>query len=475
MLAVVTAALALPFAGCTFPAPQASDSHSQKDVIGPVEAVTTICPDTAGSTVAVLRRKLARSPRVALGCDTSTAERGQLLVAYLVPDGTDVPATLTSSSGTTVTFARDDVYATQVGTQMGATTGSHWVGFRSSEYDVPAGTDPSTIVPADLGLPPGPSSDADPYAGPFTYQTAVGQRFVDDVALDPNRDVACQDSPLVPAFGAETICYAQVLGPFDVETRDLRAGAPADPVAIQQGETGTVPFALKFAGAADPLATFALTTTSTLTGATVTPDQPAFAPPADSTSTRNVSVAVPKDAAPGPYDVTLTATVGGQTRSAVAHIAVTEAPAPPPPPVQPAPVIEPPGPALAETLRSLRHADYKKSTLAATFGCNTACDATLDLLVYEPPAKRAGIARRYKEVPTVLIGRLNASLGVKGSKRAAIKLFPQAVEGLRHLDSYTLIVRTTAVGRSGNRTEALVRKLRIRHGCKPGVKPCVKH
>jgi hypothetical protein len=26
-----------------------------------------------------------------------------------------------------------------------------------------------------------------------------------------------------------------------------------------------------------------------------------------------------------------------------------------------------------------------------------------------------------------------------------------------------------------NRTKALVRKLRIRHGCKPGVKPCVKH
>jgi hypothetical protein len=139
-------------------------------------------------------------------------------------------------------------------------------------------------------------------------------------------------------------------------------------------------------------------------------------------------------------------------------------------------VIETPGPALVQTLRPLKRADFTKTTLTAIFGCNTGCDATVDLLVYEPPAQRAGIARHYQEVPTVLIGRVNTSLGEKGFKRAPIKLFPQAIAGLRHLDRYTLVVRTTAIARSGgNRTKALVRKLRIRHGCKPGVKPCVKH
>jgi hypothetical protein len=113
-------------------------------------------------------------------------------------------------------------------------------------------------------------------------------------------------------------------------TSDLRIGAPAAS-SVYVGGNAALSFGLDFASTAASLPTFNVTATSTLPGAGVTVSGPTFTPPAvdpgthRSSGSETVNVAVPKNAAPGVYEVTITAvTPQGGSASQVAKFEVTK-------------------------------------------------------------------------------------------------------------------------------------------------------
>lgn len=101
--------------------------------------------------------------------------------------------------------------------------------------------------------------------------------------------------------------------------RDLRGAG--DTVTVGAGQTVTVPFTLRYAG--DPGPSFAVSASTALPGAPAAVASPAIlTPSAAGFQDASVRVTVPARTAPGDYAVTLTATVGGQTRTATGTITV---------------------------------------------------------------------------------------------------------------------------------------------------------
>jgi hypothetical protein len=113
----------------------------------------------------------------------------------------------------------------------------------------------------------------------------------------------------------------------------VRAGAAS---SVAAGGRATVPFTLDFASTAEPPPSFSLTASSSLAGATAAPHPGTYAPANLDPETHRapqagipVAVGVPATAAPGTYDVTLTATTSsGGSVSRTAKLTVTAAPAP---------------------------------------------------------------------------------------------------------------------------------------------------
>lgn len=101
--------------------------------------------------------------------------------------------------------------------------------------------------------------------------------------------------------------------------KDLRGSG--DTVVASAGQAVSVPFTLRYVGDAGP--TFSLSASSALPGAPAVSVSPAsLTPDAAGFVSASVGVTVPAGTAPGDYAVTLIATVGGQTRSAVGTITV---------------------------------------------------------------------------------------------------------------------------------------------------------
>jgi hypothetical protein len=112
-----------------------------------------------------------------------------------------------------------------------------------------------------------------------------------------------------------------------------------------------------------------------------------------------------------------------------------------------------------------------------TIGCNQACDTVVDLLIYRPPAHRAGIAR-YRRVQTVLVGRAFIGLRAAGHREFRLRPFPVPRAGLPRLARVTVLVRTTAANLDGHRTPALLVKRHLHPDCRLGgraVQPCISH
>jgi hypothetical protein len=111
----------------------------------------------------------------------------------------------------------------------------------------------------------------------------------------------------------EALCSPTTLEEGQAGTSDLRIGAPPT-ASIFVGGTEALPFSLNFASTAASLPSFNVTAASTLPGAVVTVSSPSFTPPAVDPGTHRsggsetVTVAVPKNAQPGIYEVTVTAT-----------------------------------------------------------------------------------------------------------------------------------------------------------------------
>ncbi|MGZ6695409.1 MAG: COG1470 family protein [Solirubrobacteraceae bacterium] len=461
---------------------------SQVDVIGPLRLTTTLCT-TNGS--------LGNAPADPSSCtpasSTSTSPFGgsggreQLLLAYLVPTTITPPATiaLTTVDGPQ-TMSPDFSYAAVVETANPAPAGEHWLGFRSALFDprgsTPSATDPGVVAAAaDFGLPP--ASDGGPFAsGPVTYRVNFGERY--PAAGNEDAPVQCYSTstpPLTvaqrakarrairrgarsvrsvakaagvigpPDFSGDTDCNIATTDPITADTRDL-AVLPGGGATATQGSTVTVPFNVKFAGPASPDATFALSAS----GVPGTSVAPSITPAGDSTTMVPVTVAVPADLAPGTYDVHLTATKGAQARTGTTRLTVTAAP--------------PPLPPLTETLDELPQSTLASVTTTgqpATVGCNVNCAATVDLLMYKPPADRVGIAarRKWHAVPTVLLGRVKVDLSGGAKQTVTVAVKDSAKDKLHNLGKFTLLIRTTAVDSRGQRTPALVRKVRLKPGC----------
>lgn len=160
-------------------------------------------------------------------------------------------------------------------------------------------------------------------------------------------------------------------------------------------------------GDALPPLTFTLSSPGSVAGATLTPSQATYTPETDGSQQIDVKVDLPRETEPDTYPVSLVATLpNGQKRTAVAQVTVTPASARQLPP-------------LVETLDEIAPTSLdaiKTNGLPVTIGCNTACDATVDLLMYKPPADRAGIA---KAVSTVLLGRVRGVTVGADSQAAA--------------------------------------------------------
>ncbi len=95
--------------------------------------------------------------------------------------------------------------------------------------------------------------------------------------------------------------------------------------SVNAGGTASVPFNLKWSGAASGVA-FNVSAATTVPGTTATPSITTVTPPANSNNNMTVSVPVPAGTAPGTYNVTVTATgtgaAAGQTRSGTAQLTV---------------------------------------------------------------------------------------------------------------------------------------------------------
>jgi hypothetical protein len=279
----------------------------------------------------------------------SETEQVQVLVGIAVPPGSTPPATLTAvpvGGGSPLTFTRNDEVgaelaassvnlekvakeseSTEEGTQAWPPAGLQGVGYLSAPFQETEGVTQEWTVDADFGLPV--PADGSPFAGPFGTALAFGQRVVSP-EQPANRPVRCYRFEAEPQEN-EAFC-AGTSGTGQVGTSDLKI-TPAPRGTVFLGGKGTVGFPLTFASTAAVLPSFNLSTTSTLPKAKVTLASPTFTPgtpdPASHRSTpglATVNVKVPKNAKPGLYDVTLTATTAqGAAVSQVAKLKVAKA------------------------------------------------------------------------------------------------------------------------------------------------------
>ncbi len=325
--AVITSAAAWVLTGCIV---IQSVTPAQLDLIGKVRLTTVLC----------MKHDVACPG--ATNDDGTTANMGQVLLAYRVPVAAGAPAGLVSDDGA-LAFALSGSYTTELNAKLPPGPGLKWVGYKS---DVATPTVPgqSGTVVADFTL--AQSDSGEPFSGPFRYRVAVGARLADpdDPTILPTRPVICDDPPTDGALPHVDggICIVHPLAAdlptsLATPTRDLGVLRPAAPATVVPGATAAPTFTMRYAGSADPAASFALAVTTDVPGATAAPSRSTIAPTADSTTPVVANVAVPGGTPPGTYGVTLTAALAsGQTRSASTEIVVSG-----PAPEAPAPAIEP--------------------------------------------------------------------------------------------------------------------------------------
>ena len=347
-----------------------SDRSAQVGISDTVRISTTICPD--GSEGASREDNCLDDDRAEYDPENMLVGQ-QIMIAYRVPRGTGAPSRIVARAHTAdgtdideqpLDFDRSDSYAEELeqGDDAGEDFAEYddgksdtmWIGYVSEVLD--EGTVGDIELAVDMNAPAG--------ADRFEHQTVVGwreagsdvsptrareilenrtraarergaQRLVDPCDIipmlcggsaltDPSRGVDC-DEP--NSYGGGTECIDDPDRPedTDLQLRDLSI-LPADGFAVQGG-TATVPFVLRTAGPtlSDPLATLAATTTLPGAALTVRPETTRTLPTGDEASP--VDVRIPDDAAPGAYDVVLTADVAGERREGRGTVVVLANPA----------------------------------------------------------------------------------------------------------------------------------------------------
>jgi hypothetical protein len=303
----------------------------------------------------------------------------QFFSAFLVPDSAKVPATATATLPTgfdaaTATLMRKPSLDETLQHTRPAPIGQRWVGYISSvvgqvaapgeglpelaagiqriaESDAPPATDGDGDWSVSADFTPARGDGGLPAPATFGHAVVGGMRlaFPESVyeGVNPNgldaigsesfglqlldsRPVDCQEYrgfPFAQLYGvdldsAETDAHGLPLVPTTLcgrksgdevlALKDLRGSGGETTVA--PGTTATVAFALRYVGDAGP--SFALSASTAVPGATVSLAPAMLTPAAPGFQDATVTVAVPAGTAPGSYAVTLTATVGGQVRTA---------------------------------------------------------------------------------------------------------------------------------------------------------------
>lgn len=324
--------LALSLSACTY-YKAGSLTLSQPAAVGNARVHFAICTEPEGST-----------------CNPpEETEQVQLLVGIAVTPGSIPPATLTAvpvGGGAPLTFTRNDEVSTEMaassgnleklakeleeenleGTKAWPPAGLQGVGYISAPFQETEGVTQEWTVAADFGLPV--PADGAPFSGPFGTALAVGQRLVSP-SQSASRPVRCFRFE-GPPDESESFC-AGTSGQGQIGTSDLKIGVPATGSAFLGGKA-KLTFPFNFATTASPSPSFALSATSTLPKAKFSLSGPTFTPGApDPTTHRSptanqaVTVTVPKNAKPGTYEVTLTAsTPQGGVVSQVGKLKVTK-------------------------------------------------------------------------------------------------------------------------------------------------------
>jgi hypothetical protein len=386
-----------------------------------------------------------------LDTDANDSSHLQILIGYRVPTGSTGPASFTTDFGpTTVTFTRNDSYASELERLSPAPAGQHWIGYMSDPqtYD----TDPDDHAAHRISVSPEftlpRNADGSPFQGPFRWQQVIGFRGSSD---DPSttRDVNCGDT-LVDLGTDATVCadhpaLADIPQSKELATSDFGiVGGPS--VGATRGATTSVPFTGTYVGPSAPEANFSLTASTTVPGGTATPSQPTLLPPSDSSTPINVNVGVPAGTPPGNYQVTLTASLAnGETRTNSRVLTVTAA-------------------ATRDTTRPGVRVSIIRGQSVASILRNalrlrerlTEPGSTVNELIVDSgflarPVRIARKTTRYPRASTKTI-RLRLNRRARSRRGRAALLRPRRV---------TFTLRTTARDRAGNRRRA-TKRFRLR-------------
>jgi hypothetical protein len=334
--------LALLFGGCLVFTVEPSATAPP---LGPVVIRATICASDASAPITTGCRNDEVFTGDANGNSNTDRDQAigngstvptQVLLGYRVPAGASSPASFAAGR---LTFTPDSSYTAELQRLAPAAAGFRWFGYasRAFVYDPGApGQLTRVTAAAPFELPRNP--DGTPFEGPFRYRVVVGFRGLlitpgplrcgDDLFEYVDLDYICVDAPSPATLGTNR----------SVQTRDLTL-APGSEVTVRPGETATVRYTARYAGAP---ATFGVSAGTGLPGATAAPSAGSLTPADGSVNPLSVNVAVPAGAAPGRYPVTLTAALGGRSRTGTGTIVVPAPPSPPPPPPPPPP--SPPSP-----------------------------------------------------------------------------------------------------------------------------------
>ena len=307
-LLVALVALPLTLSACA-EIDQASITVAQTGGVGPVRVHFRLCTVHEGFP----------SGEYELCAPADHEGQGQQILAYAVPKGSSVPATITPTPGPgapAIVFSRNQEVAERIAEQ-GAESEPPWppagdevVGYLSNVIDEHEGDNFEWSVDADFGLPN--PADGKAFAEPYEAGLGEGWREVSE-EKPADRPINCEEfvfTPPTPQFYGSCSFLRET---FPIPVSDLKI-APGAPVEAFAGDTVPVQFGLELGSTAASPPSFVISGTSTVPQATVTSTEPSLAPPDLDPNTHRsapiastLKVATPAKAKAGTYRVTLTA------------------------------------------------------------------------------------------------------------------------------------------------------------------------
>jgi hypothetical protein len=325
-LLAVLAALPLALDACA-EIDQASITVTQSGGVGPVRVHFRLCTAHEGFP----------SGEYELCAPADHKGQGQQILAYAVPKGSSVPATIAPTPGPgapAIVFSRNQEVAERI-TEQGAESEPPWppagdevVGYLSNVIDEHEGDNFEWSVDADFGLPA--PADGKAFAEPYEAGLGEGWREVSE-EKPADRPINCEEfvfSPPTPQFYGSCSFLRET---FPIPVSDLKV-APGAPVEAFAGDNAPVRFGLELGSTAASPPSFLISGTSTVPQATVMSTEPSMAAPdldpkthRSAPITSTLKVATPAKAKPGTYQVTLTATppAGGKV-SATASLTLVK-------------------------------------------------------------------------------------------------------------------------------------------------------